>query len=440
VRVLPGLTEAAPVERAREPRPRRRRLRPGLRPLPSRKLPADLRAGAVGSIATTLPRGVHDPAFEVLLRRIDRGPVLAGNQVDVFDTGNAAFAAMQAAAAAAREEILLESYIFKDDEVGSRFLEIAAAAARRGVMVRVLADAAGSQATHRSFWGRMEEAGIEVRLFDLLQPRLWWLQPFRDHRKLLVVDRRIAFTGGMNIGEEYRSSHPMAGGGWRDTHIRVEGPTAWEMAVLFCETWRRAGGRAMRFEPLFHADRVDVGAQVLLLDSRPGRGHRESAAVLAAIAGAARQRLWITNPYFAPGRLGLRVVGEASRRGVDVRLLLPGVADVPVLQRAARGYYGDLLESGVRIFEYQGAVLHAKSLVADGHVSVVGSTNLDFRSFLFNAECNLVVLDARCAERVEEIFRHDLARSREVTTTSFSSRRALDRLADRTARWLSPLL
>jgi len=196
----------------------------------------------------------------------------------------------------------------------------------------------------------------------------------------------------------------------------------------------------LRFEPLFHADRVDVGAQVLLLDSRPGRGHRESAAVLAAIAGAARQRLWITNPYFAPGRLGLRVVGEASRRGVDVRLLLPGVADVPVLQRAARGYYGDLLESGVRIFEYQGAVLHAKSLVADGHVSVVGSTNLDFRSFLFNAECNLVVLDARCAERVEEIFRHDLARSREVTTTSFSSRRALDRLADRTARWLSPLL
>ena len=421
--------------------PRRaRQFRPVLHPRAGVKLPPELRAGSVGRIAGALPLGVEDPAFELLLRRIDRGPILGGNRIEVFTRGVDAFASMQAAVLAAGREIVLESYIFKDDSTGRLFLEEAAAAARRGVSVRVMADAAGSLGTRARFWHEMESHGIEVRLFNPLFRRFWWFQPFRDHRKIVVVDRRTAFTGGMNIGEEYGSPRTRPGQVWRDTHVRVEGPAAWEMAVVFAEAWTRAGGRPFDIEPLPAEEAVAPGARTLVLDSRPGRGAAGSAAVLAAIVGAARRTVWITNAYFAPGRIGVEVLGEAAGRGVDVRLLLPGWTDVPLLRHAAHGYYSDLLARGVRIFEYGGKVLHAKSLVADGYASVVGSTNLDFRSFVFNAECNLVVLGHETGARMEEIFREDLESSREILPSDWRRRRVPHRLGDRLARCLSPLL
>jgi cardiolipin synthase len=417
-----------------------RRFRPVLHPRAGVKLPPELRAGNVGRIAGALPLGVEDPGFELLLRRIDRGPILGGNRIEVFTRGAEAFASMQAATLAAGREILLESYIFKDDATGRLFLEKAAAAARRGALVRIMTDAAGSLGTRAGFWREMESHGIEVRLFNPLFRRFWWLQPFRDHRKIIVVDRRTAFTGGMNIGEEYGSPRPRPGQVWRDTHVRVEGPAAWEMAVVFAEAWTRTGGRPFDIEPLPAEEAEVPGARILVLDSRPGRGAAGAAAVLAAIVGAARRTVWLTNAYFAPGRIGVKVLGEAAERGVDVRLLLPGWTDVPLLRHAAHGYYSDLLARGVRVFEYGGKVLHAKSLVADGYVSVVGSTNLDFRSFVFNAECNLVVLDRATGTRMEEIFRDDLESSREILPPDWRRRRFPHRLGDRLARCLSPLL
>jgi cardiolipin synthase len=419
---------------------RRRRFRPRLRPPEGEQIPRELRAGRVGRLATALPLGVEDPGFEFLLRRIDRGPILGANRVEVFAEGAAAFAAMRAATLAARQEILLESYIFKDDATGHLFLEEAVAAARRGAAVRVMADAAGSLETRTEFWRTMERQGVAVRLFNPFFRRFWWFQPFRDHRKILVVDRRVAFTGGMNIGEEYGSPRTKAGQTWRDTHVRVEGPSAWEMAVVFCEGWTRAGGRPFHIEPLPAAAAEGPGARILVLDSRPWRGHTESAAVLAAIVGAARRTLWITNAYFAPGRIAVDVLGEAAARGVDVRLLLPGWTDVPLLRHAAHGYYTDLLKRGVRIFEYGGHVLHAKSLVADGYLSVVGSSNLDFRSFVFNAECNLVVLDRAMGATMAEVFRRDLETSEEIQLARWRRRSVRHRLADRMSRWLSPVL
>ncbi|HSF42371.1 MAG TPA: phospholipase D-like domain-containing protein, partial [Thermoanaerobaculia bacterium] len=192
--------------------------------------------------------------------------------------------------------------------------------------------------------------------------------------------------------------------------------------------------------PLPAAEGEEAGARILVLDSRPGRGHAESAAVLAALVGAARRTVWITNAYFAPGRTAVDVLGEAAGRGIDVRLLLPGWTDVPLLRHAAHGYYTDLLARGVRIFEYRGHVLHAKSLVADGYASVVGSTNLDFRSFVFNAECNLVILDRATGATMEEIFRQDLAASEEILPAAWRRRPLPHRLGDRMARWLSPVL
>jgi len=405
-----------------------------------------------------LPDGLADPGFEHLLQEIDESPVHRGNRVSVFTRGEEAFAAMREAIAAARREVLVESYIWRDDSTGRAFLDDLAKAAARGVTVRALADALGSFGTRREFWLEMERRGIEARRFHPLVRGLW-NQVFRDHRKILVVDRRVGFTGGMNIAEEYgsfpsrsklsapRAPSASAGAGegaavraWRDTHVRVEGPVAWEMAVVFAEGWDRARGKPFTLEPLEVSASAGDGARILVLDARPRRGYAEAAAVLAAIVAAARRRVWITNAYFAPRLAAVRILGAAVRHGVDVRLLLPGKTDVPLVRHAGHGYYRALLERGVRIFEYRDSILHAKSMVADGHASVVGSTNLDFRSFHFNAECNLVILDPATGRRLEEVFEEDLQGAEEITLDAWNRRGTLHKLGDRAARWLSPLL
>ncbi len=427
--------------------PRRRTprfLRPVLRPMAFRVLPRELGPRRVGRLAAVLPEGVRDPGFEVLLRRIDASPIHRGNTVALYFDGSKAFAAMCAAIGEAREEVLLEAYILKDDAAGRALAGALAGAARRGVAVRVLADAFGSSATRRSFWRELEGLGIRVRLYHPLFPFLWY-HPYRDHRKILAVDRRVAFTGGMNIGEEYGSSVPPAKHGetWRDTHARLEGPVAWEMAVVFREGWDRAGGAPFEIPPLaLPPDDAPTppGASILVLDSAPGRGHEETASVLSAAIAASRERFWLTNAYFAPRRDALPLLAEAARRGVDVRLLLPGVSDVPLVRHAGHGSYRHLLSRGVRIFEYRTAVLHAKSFVADGFLSMVGSTNMDFRSFHFNAECNVVLLDAATAGTLEKQFTADLEDATEITLPDWDRRTRAHRAGDALARMLSPVL
>jgi cardiolipin synthase len=427
--------------RVRPPRRHRRllrRLRPMLRPRSGHRLPRELQARQVGRLASTLAGGLEGPEFEVLLQRIEQSPIYPGNRIAVYLHGDQAFAAMQQAVEAAEREVLLESYIFKDDLVGCRLFGALAAAVQRGVKVRVLADGLGSAATRAEFWQSMAEQGIEAHLFHPIFGYLWY-QPFRDHRKILVVDRRIAFTGGMNIGQEYGSPSG-ARGAWRDTHLRLTGAAAWEMATVFCEGWERAGGQPFELSPMVLKEIEEEGARVLVLDARPLRGSAEAISTLISIAAAARRRLWITNAYFAPGHGAVRVLADAARRGVDVRLLLPAQTDVRVVRHAGHGFFTALLRRGVRIFEYEAAVLHAKSLVADGYVSVVGSTNLDFRSFLFNAECNLVILDREVAGTLEQAFRDDLGSASEVAGADWRRRPWSHRTLDRAARLLSPLL
>ena len=394
-----------------------RLLKPFLRPAAWRALPRELRAGHVGKLAGALPLGVADPGFELLLRRIDEAPLFRGNRIEIFTDGRVAFDAMLAAIGGAASEILLEAYILKDDATGRSFASSLVSAARRGVTVRVLADAFGSAATQDVFWEELRAERVDVRLFHPLVSALWY-QPLRDHRKILVVDRRAAFTGGMNIGDEYGGSSPGGGSGqraWRDTHARLDGPAAWELAVVFSEGWDRAGGPPFEIAALpFDEAARPPGATVLVLDSSPGRGHAESASALAAIVAAAR--------------------------GVDVRILLPGESDVPLVRHAGHGSFRGLLARGVRLFEYRPAVLHAKTVVADGRVSLVGSSNMDFRSFHFNAECNLVILDADVGARLEGQFHEDLAGADEITEPGWSRRPWPHRAGDALARLLAPVL
>jgi cardiolipin synthase len=415
----------------------RKRTLPLLRPRAGRRLPPELRADRVGRLAQALAGGVEDPGFEPLLTRIDEGPFHPGNRVSVYFSGREAFDAMLADVASAASEILLESYILKDDATGAGFQAALIAAAARGVRVRVLADALGSFSTRRAFWRELERHGIESRLFHPFGVPLRFLK-FRDHRKILVIDRRVAYTGGMNIGDEYGSSLLPTDRVFRDTHARAEGPAAWEMAVVFREGWSRARGSAIAIEPI---ETPPVpGARVMILDSRPRRGAREVASVLAAIAGAARRRLWVTAAYFAPRPRVLSVLGAAAERGVDVRLLVPGKTDVHVVRHAGHGFFTKLLSCGVRIFEYQPAILHAKTLVADGRVTVIGSSNIDFRSFERNAECNFAILDEAVGARMEAQYEEDLTRSVEIRLADWKRRPWFHRLRDALARRLTSLL
>ncbi len=411
--------------------------RPRLRPRAGRKLPRELRVGNVGHLAAALAEGLRDPGFAILLQRIDESPILNGNGVRVFFRGPETFQAMRAAIDGARKDVLLESYIFKDDATGRSLLESLGSAVARGATVRVLADAFGSIATRREFWKEMRERGIEVRLFNPLFPHLF-LQPFRDHRKILVVDGVTAFTGGMNIGDEYGSSRLSGRGGpWRDTHVQVDGPAAWAMAIVFTEAWHAAGGSDVALESL---EPPTGGVPILVLDSRPFRGTGEMASSLAAILAAARERIWITNAYFAPRWRAVEALGDAARRGVDVRLLLPGRSDVPLVRHAGHGFYAALLRRGIRVFEYQSAVLHAKTAVADDFLSLTGSSNLDFRSFHFNAECNVLILDSETGRTFSNAFEEDLKVSTEITPELWARRSLLHRAGDSLARRLGPIL
>lgn len=430
-----------------------------------------------------LPDGVCDPGFRPLVQSIDPAPMHPCPPTHLLIDGEEAFRIMGEACDKAETEILVETYILRDDRVGLSLFKHLKAAVQRGVRVCVLADGIGSFGTGRKYWQDLEAAGISVKLFHE-----WWRAPLhalrRDHRKILVIDRVVAYTGGMNIGIEYgssiRKSHNHA---WRDTFIEVHGPVSLELAAVFAEGWDRAGGDALPgleyvswsdgivapprgFAAIRHpnfktrikrrmairrdrrrgrrvrrADGSIVPLQedaVMVLDSRPGRGQPETIAVLSALWGAARTRLWVTTPYFAPPIGALDVLSSAVKRGVDVRLLLPAKTDVALIRHAAHGTYNKLLKAGVRIFEYEAAVLHAKTMVVDGQIGVVGSANLDFRSLWLNAECNLLLFDNETAAALEQAFEKDLETSKEITLAQWKKRGLKHRLFDAMAlsfRW-----
>lgn len=411
--------------------------RPMLRPAALRKLPPDLYPQAVYKHAGKLERGLQGRAYETLIRRIDQSPFHRDTRATPFFAGGAAFEAMLDAINAARYEVLVEAYVLRGDDTGRAFLAALKTAVRRGVDVKVLADAFGSSRTRRQFWGLMKRSGSRIRLFRGPHYAPLSLLPVLDHRKLLVVDRKVAFTGGMNIADEYRYGRP-GDTAWRDTHVMLRGGVVWELAVIFAESWVAAGGDPMHFEGL--SPERGGGVSALVLDSRPGRGMNEVFSAYAATLGAARERVWITNAYFAPGRRMLHMLKDTARRGVDVRLLVPGFCDIPIIRTATQGYYRELLRAGVKIFEYLPSVLHAKTLVADGRVGLIGSTNFDFRSFNFNAECNVLFHNDDLARQMEAAFTKDLENALPVTMEVWHARPLKTRMLAWLARKVAPLM
>jgi cardiolipin synthase len=379
-------------------------------------------------------------------------PLVAGNKAVLLEDGPATYKAMFAAISAARDHINLQTYIFEDDQIGRQFADLMLEKQAQGVQVNVIYDSVGSIRTPRAFFDRLRAAGISVLEFNPVNPfwlRSEWLVNHRDHRKLLVVDGRKAFVGGINISSVYSSGSAGAafsrGGdrgdeklkknGWRDTHVEIEGPVVNEFQKLFMDTWLRQKAPALAQRQYFPDPRPAGDELVRAIGSTAYDPYSLIYVTLLSAIEHAERRVHITIAYFIPDQQSLDILKHAARRGVDVRLILPGVTDFWAVFYAGRAYYRELLESGVRIYERKGALLHSKTVVVDDVWSCIGSTNWDPRSFLHNDEINAVILGQDLAGQLEAMFQRDLQDSEEITLEAWKRRAASERVKE----WVSGL-
>jgi cardiolipin synthase A/B len=364
-----------------------------------------------------------------------------GNRVELVSSNTEASERIAKALASAKTSIWAEYYMIKNDATGEAFLRVLAQRAREGLDIRVLYDAVGSWGVDAGALARLRQAGGHVEVFLPINPlRRRWAVHLRNHRKILVVDGRLAMTGGMNIGNEYSGRFRRGRGKpWRDTLLVLHGPAAGALAEVFAEDWSFATGTEELLEvPTPPA--VDGGCLVSILPSGPDQEANANRLTYFAGITSALSRCWIASPYFIPDGPTNRALVTAALRGVDVRILVPEKNDVLLMGSAARSYYTALVRAGARIFEYRPAMLHAKLMVIDGRWSVVGSANVDIRSFWLNFEISALVFDPAFAAEVEEQFEKDLAESREITAKILAGRGFFESLGEGVARLMSPLL
>jgi cardiolipin synthase len=339
----------------------------------------------------------------------------------------------------ATASIWAEFYIVANDATGQRFLDLLGEKARQGLEVRLIYDAVGSWGIDARRLAAVTRCGVRACEFLPMNPvRRRWSVHLRNHRKLLVVDGRVAYTGSMNVGDEYSGLARRRGtGGFRDSHLELEGPVVADLGSLFAEDWHFATGETLAEPPTPDSAGTAV---VSIVPSGPDQLHNASGLAFFSGIAAAREKVWLTSAYFVPDTATIQALISAALRGVDVRLLVPRRLDVPVLGPAARSYFGTLVRGGVRVYEYLPRMLHAKSMTVDGAWGIVGSANVDVRSFRLNFELGALVADAPFARALEAAFEADLADSEEVTRERVDATRRLARLRDGAARLLAPLL
>jgi cardiolipin synthase len=345
-------------------------------------------------------------------------PARAGNRIDLLQDAAENYPAWFAAIDDARAWVHLESYIIHDDAIGRQFADALAAKARSGVAVRVLYDWWGARGLRPNrLWRSLRAAGVDVRCFN--PPRLGsplaWMS--RDHRKVLVVDGRVAFVTGLCIGQDWVGDSQAGKEPWRDTGVRIEGPAVMDVERAFAETWAAAGPQLSAQDLPPGPDPVKAGSVTLrVIAGSPLLGSLYRLDQL--IAAAAQRSLWLTDAYFVATTPYVQALRAAAADGVDVRLLVPSASDIPVLRAVSRAGYRPLLEGGVRVFEWNGPMLHAKSAVADGRWARVGSSNLNPASWLGNWELDVAVEDHRFAASMERAYEEDLTRSTEIVLSA----------------------
>jgi len=397
------------------------------------------------AIVAQLKRGSGD--LEILDKQIALeqeiagNPLMVGNKVVLLQDGPATYKAMFEAIRAAKDSINVESYIIEEGDVGEEFAAILLERQAHGVQVNLVYDSVGTIATSKAFFDRLTQGGIAVLEFNPVNPldlKKSWAPNHRDHRKLMVIDGRTAFLGGINISSVYASGsspRPAEGNadlttGWRDTDIEVEGPGVAEFQKLFIETWGNQRGTPLAPRDYFPVIATQGTELVRAVGSTPDDPYSLIYLTLISAITNAEKQVYIINAYFVPDPQLVKALLDAAGRGVDVRLVLASNTDSASAHHAGRSHYSELLDGGVRIYERRGGLVHAKTAIVDGVWSWVGSSNLDWRSALDNNEINAVILGRDFAGQMQSAYARDISASDEIDRESWERRAFVMRMKE----------
>jgi cardiolipin synthase len=391
--------------------------------------------------ATDLPDENHKE-LAVMLAKGLRSPLTRRNRVKLLINGEEKFPEVIEALRNAKHHIHIEYYIYEQDEIGEQIENILIEKAKEGVQVRFIYDDFGSPNIKKKTEEKMKKAGIEIHpfqkvMFYMLANRL----NYRNHRKIIVIDGQIGFTGGINVCDKYINNKP----GrlfWRDTHIRIDGPGVFYLQYLFLSNWNFCSGKILQPEKLHfitapgHKD--DSFLQVAA--SGPDSAHPSVLFSLLQAIYLAKKEILITTPYFIPGDSIQEALRVAALSGLSVKLLVPGIGDSKLVNAASKSYYKELLLAGVEIYLYQKGFVHAKSLITDGKLSVIGTANMDYRSFELNFEVNVILYDKEFSQQLRAVFFKDLEDAEKIDQERWYNRPALIQLPEKLARLFSPVL
>ncbi|HSB62077.1 MAG TPA: phospholipase D-like domain-containing protein [Vicinamibacteria bacterium] len=390
---------------------------------------------ALGGCARLPPRllvpdlAVASAGFAPTVEAYTEAPARSGNRVDLLLNGDQIFPAQARAIRAARKTITYAQYLYEDGPPARRIVDALSERCRRGVRGHVLLDGFGSMNMPAEYREELEAAGCEVAVFHSLNPLRLDTLNRRNHRRILVVDGRVGFTGGSGASSRWLGDGRRPGY-WRQTDVRVEGPVVNDLQAAFAESWLQATGEMLGGPDYFGRPPAAGPVVAQVVRSSPTGGASAAYAMFLLAVSSARRSIYLTTPYFVPDGQLTDALARARERGVRVVLLLPGATDSELVRQAGRAGFGRLLEAGVEIYEYQAGLLHAKTMSVDGVWATVGSANLDRRSLGLNDEVNLVAYDRAVATRLERIFFEDLAHARRVEETRWRSRGAWDRLVE----------
>ena len=383
---------------------------------------------------------IDDPQFLHELGTLLGPPIRDGNRVANLENGAEIFPAMLAAIKGAQETICFETYIYWSGDIGLAFVDALTERAQAGVAVHVLIDWVGSQKMEASLIDRMKSAGVEVEHYH---PLHWYHLARlnnRTHRKLLVVDGKIGFTGGVGIADNW-DGNAESPEHWRDSHYRIEGPAVAQMQASFMDNWIKTTGKVLQGQSYFPDLDMAGEAEAQVFTSSPSGGGDSMLLMYLLAITAAEKTIDLSAAYFVPDELSLAALRAALQRGVRIRIIVPGEhIDTEVVRKASRARWGELLQAGAEIHEYQPTMFHCKTFIVDGLLVSVGSTNFDNRSFRLNDEANLNVYDAAFAARATAVFEKDLQKARQITYEAWQQRPWQEKLLERTSALLSSQL
>ncbi|NNU34114.1 cardiolipin synthase [Mucilaginibacter sp. S1162] len=408
------------------------------------KLLVELRQKIVNESEKALDSGEpevnnHKKLVRLLLN--DRSPLTGNNNVKLLYNGEEKFPEVLKALRAAKHHIHLEYYIFEDGDIADQIKDILVQKAAEGVKVRFIYDDFGSRSIRKEFVRELIAAGVEAYPFY----KIWFIAlsnrtNYRNHRKIIVIDGHTAFVGGINVSDRYINNNPKQLF-WRDTHVMIKGPGIYYLQYLFICDWNFCAEQNLPIEPgYFSSEQTNGDAIVQMAASGPDSDNPTIMYSLLETIGSTKEELLITSPYFIPGEPILDALCVAALSGVKVKLLVPDKSDSRLVNAAARSYYGMLLEAGIEVYLYQKGFVHSKTLVSDGQLAIVGTANMDHRSFELNFEVNCMIYDDKIAAQLRRAFADDIKDAKQINARTWAKRTLFKQLPEKLCRLLAPLL